>query len=79
MCCKHVSINLFSAWDDAIWRHETILHGSGTQGVKKIHFLKFFNFFIVIWSGSLKIHFAAHTSCIVMNDIYMTLHVVAGV
>ena len=28
-------INLFSAWDDAIWRLETILHGSGTQGVNQ--------------------------------------------
>ncbi len=28
-------LNLFSACDDAIWRHETFLHDSGTQGVNQ--------------------------------------------
>ncbi len=28
-------LNLFTACDDAIWRHETILHGSGTKGVNQ--------------------------------------------
>ncbi len=31
----HLHLNLFTAWEDAIWRPCITLHCSGTQGVKE--------------------------------------------